>query len=73
MTKAEKLVGALRDAFLIEADYLAERADWIELLLKQPTSQAVLKKRLSVGAGELRARVKMLHAVLEATQEEKTS
>jgi hypothetical protein len=65
---SDNQVRGLRDAILIEADYLDDRAQWIDALVKQPTSQAVLKKRLSVGAAELRNRAKLLHDVLERTE-----
>jgi hypothetical protein len=68
LTKDHALIQQLRNAILLDADYLNDQADWIKILLAQPTSRAVLKLRLTVVANELRSRAKKLHDVLEASE-----
>jgi hypothetical protein len=58
----------LRDAILLEADYLDMHADVLETCAKEGLAAVVVRKRLATSANQVRARVKMLHEVLAETE-----
>jgi hypothetical protein len=62
------LIQVLRDALLIEADYLDMHADVLDTCARADLAWPVVKKRLGTSAVAVRARVKMLHEMLAETE-----
>lgn len=67
-SKNQTLIQALRDAILLEADFLNLHADVLDAFAAGEIARSVMEKRAKVAAIAVRARAKMLNEVLEASQ-----
>ena len=64
-TKDQAVIAALRDLVLIEADFLSEQAERLQLWAADGVAPSIIRKRLAVCATAYWHRVKILHAALE--------
>lgn len=68
ITKDQALIQELRNVILLEADYLNTHAEVLDAFAGGVIARPVLEKRAKVASISVRARAKMLHEILAATE-----